>query len=65
MKTDWASGNEKERIEESTSLTFREKIQKDLMIEALRKTKGNISLAAKLLDIPRSTFYKRIRKFGL
>lgn len=56
---------DQERIEESTSLTFREKIQKDLMIEALRKTKGNVSLAAKLLDIPRSTFYKRIRKFGL
>jgi transcriptional regulator of acetoin/glycerol metabolism len=56
---------EHESTETSTSLTFREKIQKDLMIEALRKTKGNVSLAAKLLDIPRSTFYKRIRKFGL
>jgi transcriptional regulator of acetoin/glycerol metabolism len=59
------STTESARTETPTQLTFREKIQKDLMIEALRKTKGNVSLAAKLLDIPRSTFYKRIRKFGL
>lgn len=54
-----------ERIEHLPELTFREKIQKDLMMEALQKTKGNVSLAAKLLDIPRSTFYKRIQKFNL
>ncbi|MFC3885702.1 sigma-54-dependent Fis family transcriptional regulator [Bacillus songklensis] len=59
------SSTKNERAETSTELTFREKIQKDLMIEALQKTKGNVSLAAKLLDIPRSTFYKRIQKFNL
>jgi sigma-54 dependent transcriptional regulator, acetoin dehydrogenase operon transcriptional activator AcoR len=59
------SSTENERVETSTQLTFREKIQKDLMIEALQKTKGNVSLAAKLLDIPRSTFYKRMQKFNL
>lgn len=46
-------------------LKAREKIQKDLMLEALKKTKGNVSAAALLLDIPRSTFYKRLKKFGM
>lgn len=54
-----------DRAEPKAPLTFREKIQKDLMIEALQKTNGNVTLAAKLLDIPRSTFYKRIQKFNL
>ncbi|KFN15362.1 bacterial regulatory, Fis family protein [Bacillus pseudomycoides] len=35
------------------------------MIEALQKTKGNVSLAAKLLDVPRSTFYKRMQRFQI
>ncbi|EJQ94408.1 hypothetical protein IGW_02128 [Bacillus cereus ISP3191] len=47
------------------TLNFREKIQRDSMIEALEKTNGNISLAAKLLDVPRSTFYKRMQKYKL
>jgi len=50
---------------EDSQLTLREKIQKELMIEALQKTKGNVSLAANLLGVPRSTFYKRIQKFNL
>ncbi|WP_078410189.1 sigma-54-dependent Fis family transcriptional regulator [Priestia abyssalis] len=54
-----------EQTEPSTQLTLREKIQKDLMMEALQKTKGNVTMAAKLLDIPRSTFYKRLQKFNL
>ncbi|WP_144499317.1 sigma-54-dependent Fis family transcriptional regulator [Bacillus sp. FDAARGOS_235] len=47
------------------TLNFREKIQRDSMIEALQKTNGNVSLAVKLLDVPRSTFYKRMQKFNL
>ncbi|MGX5467758.1 sigma-54-dependent Fis family transcriptional regulator [Bacillus toyonensis] len=47
------------------TLNFREKIQCDSMIEALQKTNGNVSLAVKLLDVPRSTFYKRMQKFNL
>jgi len=35
------------------------------MIEALENMNGNVSLAAKLLDVPRSTFYKRMQKFRL
>ncbi|MEH7815364.1 helix-turn-helix domain-containing protein [Bacillus toyonensis] len=46
-------------------MNFREKIQRDSMIEALQKTNGNVSLAVKLLDVPRSTFYKRMQKFNL
>ncbi|PHB91038.1 sigma-54-dependent Fis family transcriptional regulator [Bacillus wiedmannii] len=47
------------------TLNFREKIQRVSMIEALEKTNGNVSLAAKLLDVPRSTFYKRMQKYKL
>ncbi|MFZ7934340.1 sigma-54-dependent Fis family transcriptional regulator [Bacillus thuringiensis] len=47
------------------TLHFREKIQRDSMIEALQKTNGNVSLAAKLLEVPRSTFYKRMQKYKL
>lgn len=46
-------------------LKTREKIQRDLMLDALQKTKGNVTAAAKLLEVPRSTFYKRLQKFGL
>ncbi|SCM95151.1 Putative acetoin operon transcriptional activator [Bacillus mycoides] len=35
------------------------------MIEALENMNGNVSLATKLLDVLRSTFYKRMRKFRL
>ncbi|PEU98068.1 sigma-54-dependent Fis family transcriptional regulator [Bacillus cereus] len=47
------------------ALNFREKIQRDSMVEALEKTNGNVSLAAKLLDVPRSTFYKRMQRYKL
>lgn len=46
-------------------LKAREKIQRDFMLDALKKTKGNVTAAAKLLDIPRSTFYKKLQKFGI
>ncbi|MFD6210185.1 sigma-54-dependent Fis family transcriptional regulator [Peribacillus sp. NPDC060253] len=46
-------------------LTIREKIQRDLMLEALQKSRGNVAAAAKLMDIPRSTFYKRLHKYGI
>ncbi len=49
----------------SEKLTLREKIQKEQMIQALQKTNGNVTLAAEYLNIPRSTFYKRVRKFNL
>ncbi|MDM5188639.1 sigma-54-dependent Fis family transcriptional regulator [Bacillus sp. DX4.1] len=55
----------KEKKNHEHTLTFREKVQRDGMIEALQKTNGNVSLAAKLLDVPRSTFYKRMQRFEL
>ncbi|UUZ82072.1 helix-turn-helix domain-containing protein [Paenibacillus sp. P26] len=56
-----------ERIEAphspATTLSLREKIQLEQMTDALQKTGGNVSKAAKLLGVPRSTFYKRLQKF--
>ncbi|MFD2371692.1 sigma-54-dependent Fis family transcriptional regulator [Brevibacillus sp. GCM10020057] len=49
--------------EDRVSLTFRDKILQQQMVEALQKTNGNVSKAAKLLGIPRSTFYKRMNRF--
>ncbi len=46
-------------------LNIRETIIRDSMIDALRKSKGNVTQAASSLGVPRSTFYKRIHKFGL
>ena len=46
-------------------LTLRENIQRELIIDFLRKAKGNVTLAAKLSGIPRSTFYKKMQKFDL
>ncbi|MCM3198189.1 sigma-54-dependent Fis family transcriptional regulator [Bacillus cereus] len=64
------TGNQQQlelQVENKTehTLNFREKIQRDSMIEALEKTNGNVSLAAKLLNVPRSTFYKRMQKHKL
>lgn len=50
---------------EETRLNAREKIQRDLMLDALKRTNGNVTAAAKFLGIPRSTFYKRLKKFGM
>lgn len=36
-----------------------------LLLEALEKTGGNKSAAARLLDISRSTFYERLAKYGI
>lgn len=56
---------EKEFQLQQTGLSAREKIQKELMIDALKKTNGNVMLAAKLINVPRSTFYKRLQKFNI
>ncbi|MDN4522937.1 sigma-54-dependent Fis family transcriptional regulator [Fictibacillus fluitans] len=52
-------------FEDKTVLTFRDQVEKDVIMDALKKTKGNVTLAAKLCEIPRSTFYKKIHKYGL
>jgi sigma-54 dependent transcriptional regulator, acetoin dehydrogenase operon transcriptional activator AcoR len=47
------------------ALSCRQRLQKTAMLQALEQTGGNVTKAAQLLNIPRSTFYRRIRKFGL
>ncbi|MFQ5834980.1 MAG: sigma-54-dependent transcriptional regulator [bacterium] len=42
-----------------------EKVEKSLIMEALKMARGNQSRAAKLLDISRNTLRYRIRKFGI
>lgn len=60
------SGSKQGNLEElNRPMNSREQIQRELMLTALQKTKGNVTAAAKLLEIPRSTFYKRLQKFGL
>lgn len=59
------ANKQEEAKSEETSLKARERIQKDLMLDALKRTNGNVTAAAKFLGIPRSTFYKRLKKFGL
>ncbi|MGQ5175914.1 sigma-54-dependent Fis family transcriptional regulator [Bacillus halotolerans] len=58
-------GPVKEKEAETKVLNLREQIQKDILINALETAKGNVSQAAKISGIPRSTFYKRLKKFNM
>ncbi len=58
-------GPVKEKEAETKALNLREQIQKDILINALETAKGNVSQAAKISGIPRSTFYKRLKKFNM
>jgi DNA-binding NtrC family response regulator len=42
-----------------------ETLQRQRLIEALQQTGGNKSKAARLLGMPRSTFFSKLRKLGL
>ena len=42
-----------------------EELEQDLIIQALRKTRGNQSKAARLLGLTRDTFLYRIRKYAI
>ncbi|MGA8942852.1 MAG: sigma-54-dependent Fis family transcriptional regulator, partial [Thermoactinomyces sp.] len=59
----WIAG--KDCTVQDSSLAFREEIQKQEMMDTLRKTGGNVSAAAKMLNISRSTLYRRLKKYGL
>jgi transcriptional regulator with PAS, ATPase and Fis domain len=52
-------------VKQEKPLTYREELQRRQIIQALEKTGGNVSLAAKLLNIPRSTFYRKLKKYQL
>ncbi|NTZ17704.1 hypothetical protein EXW96_09010 [Paenibacillus sp. JMULE4] len=47
------------------ALNYQKRVQKDQIIWALEQTGGNVSKSAKLLALPRSTFYRRLRTFKL
>lgn len=51
-------------IEDSANLTF-EEIERRAILNALNKTKGNQTRAAKLLDIPRHVLIYRMKKLGI
>jgi transcriptional regulator with PAS, ATPase and Fis domain len=42
-----------------------EKVEKELILQALRLAKGNKAKAAKLLSLSAPTFYYRLEKYGL
>jgi two-component system response regulator AtoC len=49
---------------ESASCTFTD-VERELMKQALAKTRGNVSRAAKLIGMQRSSFRYRIERYGL
>ncbi|HZG86375.1 sigma-54-dependent Fis family transcriptional regulator [Paenibacillus sp.] len=57
------AGAERTEPRRGQPLKLREQIQKQQMLDALQRTNGNVTKAAKLLGMPRSTFYKRMMKF--
>ncbi len=53
---------------EDENLPFRDRIRQieiQLMSEALRRSRGNQSEAAKRLNMPRRTFVSKLREYGL
>ena len=50
---------------ELTTVSVPQKDEKTYIAEALVKTHGNRSEAARLLNMPRRTFYRKLEKFGL
>lgn len=55
--------NEGKTVESNGVKTIKE-LEKDAIIEALRKCRGNKSKASKILGISRKAFYKRLKEFG-
>jgi len=47
------------------SLSEMKQVEKDVLIDALRKAAGNKSKAAQLLSIDRSTLYRRMKRFNI
>ncbi|RNB87126.1 sigma-54-dependent Fis family transcriptional regulator [Brevibacillus fluminis] len=46
-------------------LNYREQVEKQSIAEALAKSHGSAAVAAELLGIPRSTFYRKLKKYQL
>jgi transcriptional regulator of acetoin/glycerol metabolism len=65
MVSQWNQWKENKFTEESQQLSFREQIEKNCIMDMLEKTRGNVTAAAAKLNIPRSTFYRKLKKYGL
>ncbi|MFE1625176.1 sigma-54-dependent Fis family transcriptional regulator [Brevibacillus reuszeri] len=46
-------------------LSFRDQLERKTIVQALEKSGGSASVAAELLGIPRSTFYRKLKKYRL
>ena len=42
-----------------------EEIERDVIIQTLERTSGNVKKSAEILGIHRPTFYRKLRKFGI
>jgi sigma-54 dependent transcriptional regulator, acetoin dehydrogenase operon transcriptional activator AcoR len=60
----WESQGENMKSDQET-LSYREQIEKNHIMDMLQKTKGDIARAAAELNIPRSTFYRKLKKYHL
>lgn len=57
--------SKREETEASTYALFKNKNEQELILDALEKTQGNKSKAAKLLSIDRKTLYNKLRQYGI
>ena len=42
-----------------------EEIEREAILQTLARTSGNVRLSAQILDYPRPTFYRKLKKFGI
>lgn len=63
--THWNQWEKNKFTEDSQPLSFREQMEKNRIMDMLEKTEGNVTAAAAKLNIPRSTFYRKLKKYGL
>ncbi len=58
--------NEVEQVEEQAGLAEQlARVEKSLLIEALRRADGHATEAAKALKLPRKTFYDKLARHGI
>ena len=42
-----------------------EEIEREAIVQTLARTSGNVKLSAEILNYPRPTFYRKLKKFGI